>query len=28
VWRHLRDDWGADLLRQHYASHHAGSRTG
>jgi hypothetical protein len=22
VWRHLRDDWGADLLRQHYASHH------
>lgn len=27
VWRHLRDDWGADLLRQHYAAHHpAGSR--
>ena len=23
VWRHLRDDWGSDLLRQHYASHHA-----
>jgi len=23
VWRHLRDDWGMDLLRQHYASHHA-----
>jgi hypothetical protein len=22
VWRHLRDDWGEDLLRQHYASHH------
>lgn len=22
VWRHLRDDWGADLLRDHYARHH------
>jgi hypothetical protein len=22
VWRHLRDDWGTDLLRQHYAAHH------
>jgi hypothetical protein len=28
VWRHLRDDWGADLLRQHYASHHAASPAG
>ena len=25
VWRHLLDDWGADLLRQHYASHHTRS---
>jgi len=25
VWRHLRDDWGADLLRAHYeAGHQAG----
>jgi hypothetical protein len=22
VWRHLRDDWGADLLRDHYARLH------
>jgi hypothetical protein len=22
VWRHLRDDWGGDLLRQHYAEQH------
>jgi hypothetical protein len=22
VWRHLRDDWGADPLREHYARHH------
>ena len=22
VWRHLRDDWGVDLLRAHYARHH------
>jgi hypothetical protein len=22
VWRHLRDDWGSDLLRDHYAQHH------
>jgi hypothetical protein len=28
VWRHLRDDWGEDLLCQHYASHHAGSMRG
>ena len=26
VWRHLRHDWGADLLRAHYARHHAGNR--
>jgi hypothetical protein len=26
VWRHLRDDWGADPLRAHYARHHAGDR--
>ena len=24
VWRHLRDDWGGDLLRAHYARSHAG----
>lgn len=24
VWRHLRDDWGADLLRAHYARSHPG----
>ncbi|MEU4421759.1 DUF3500 domain-containing protein [Actinoplanes sp. NPDC024001] len=24
VWRHLRDDWGTDLLRAHYARDHAG----
>lgn len=23
VWRDLRDDWGADLLAEHYAAHHA-----
>jgi hypothetical protein len=23
VWRHLRDDWGVDLLRAHYASRHS-----
>jgi hypothetical protein len=23
VWRHLRDDWGDDLLRGHYREHHA-----
>jgi Protein of unknown function (DUF3500) len=23
VWRHLRDDWGEDLLRKHYQQHHA-----
>ena len=23
VWRHLRDDWGTDLLRAHYARRHA-----
>ena len=23
VWRHLRDDFGADPLRAHYAAHHA-----
>lgn len=23
VWRHLRDDWGGDLLRAHYKSQHA-----
>lgn len=23
VWRHLRDDWGTDLLRDHYARLHA-----
>jgi len=23
VWRHLRDDWGRDLLREHYARSHA-----
>ena len=22
VWRHLRDDWGRDLLREHYESRH------
>lgn len=22
VWRHLRDDWGADLLRDHYTRQH------
>jgi hypothetical protein len=22
VWRHLRDDFGADPLRAHYARHH------
>jgi hypothetical protein len=22
VWRHLRHDWGADLLRDHYARRH------
>jgi hypothetical protein len=22
VWRHLRDDWGGDLLREHYAEQH------
>lgn len=22
VWRHLRDDWGGDLLRDHYARRH------
>jgi hypothetical protein len=22
VWRHLRDDWGTDLLRDHYARRH------
>ena len=22
VWRHLRDDWGEDLLRGHYREHH------
>jgi hypothetical protein len=22
VWRHLRDDWGTDLLREHYARRH------
>jgi hypothetical protein len=22
VWRHLRDDWGGDPLREHYARHH------
>jgi hypothetical protein len=22
VWRHLRDDWGGDLLRAHYAEGH------
>ena len=22
VWRHLRDDWGGDLLREHYAAQH------
>jgi len=26
VWRHLRDDWGADPLRAHYARHHPGDR--
>lgn len=25
VWRHLRDDWGADLLRQHYLAQHGGT---
>ncbi|MEH1129006.1 DUF3500 domain-containing protein [Micromonospora sp. CPCC 206061] len=25
VWRHLRDDWGADLLREHYARLHTAS---
>jgi hypothetical protein len=24
VWRHLRDDWGADLLRAHYEAGHQG----
>lgn len=24
VWRHLRDDWGGDPLRQHYAEGHRG----
>ena len=24
VWRHLRDDWGVDLLRDHYARSHSG----
>ncbi len=24
VWRHLRDDWGVDLLRAHYARSHSG----
>lgn len=24
VWRHLRDDWGGDLLRAHYETRHAG----
>ncbi len=24
VWRHLRDDWGVDLLRAHYARSHDG----
>lgn len=23
VWRHLRDDWGVDLLQAHYASRHS-----
>jgi len=23
VWRHLRDDWGGDLLRDHYARRHS-----
>ncbi len=23
VWRHLRDDWGGNLLREHYARRHA-----
>jgi len=22
VWRHLRDDWGGDLLHDHYARRH------
>ncbi|WP_312034424.1 DUF3500 domain-containing protein [Actinoplanes sp. TBRC 11911] len=22
VWRHMRDDWGGDLLRAHYARQH------
>ena len=22
VWRHLRDDWGGDPLREHYSRHH------
>jgi hypothetical protein len=26
VWRHLRDDWGVDLLRAHYQRGHAGRR--
>ncbi len=25
VWRHLRDDWGVDLLRAHYSRSHTGS---
>lgn len=25
VWRHLRHDWGGDLLREHYVKQHAGS---
>jgi hypothetical protein len=26
VWRHLRDDWGGDPLRDHYARKHTGPR--
>jgi hypothetical protein len=26
VWRHLHDDWGVDLLRQHYTTRHATPR--
>ena len=25
VWRHLRDDWGGDLLREHYERRHGSS---
>ena len=28
VWRHLRDDFGADPLRAHYARHHPGRLAG